>query len=73
VQQAVAYLLTWFLLQASSRPVLELRGKHATGAGVGSDAAQLATLTRLPAGLWIGVFLAVTCASAVLGTGWLLR
>jgi hypothetical protein len=68
-QQGAAHALTWFLLLASARPVVEL---HAARRGArGSDAAQLGALTRLPATVWTGVFLVVCCGAALLG-GWLL-
>lgn len=64
-QSAAAYLLTWILLLAAPRPVLELARRPARG----SDAAQLAKLTRIPTGAWVILFGAVTVASLVLGVG----
>jgi hypothetical protein len=54
LQAAFAYLGTWFLLVAGVRPVLELRRTRLRYGG--SDADQLAHLTRLPAGLWVALF-----------------
>ncbi|RMB61477.1 M50 family metallopeptidase [Tessaracoccus antarcticus] len=63
----LAYGLAWLLLIAGPRPVLELalsRGR----ATAGSDAAQLAGLTRLPRMLWIALWLSGTVGALVLGT-----
>ena len=61
----LAYALAWLLLLAGPRPVLELAlSRH--GAAVGSDAAQLARLTRLPRAVWISLWLATTLG-ALLG------
>lgn len=67
-----AYLMVWSLLLVAPRAVVELqrsrrRKRHSTR----SDADQLAGLTRVPAGLWIGVFWIVSVACLV-GGGWLL-
>ena len=70
-QSAFAYVLTWFLLLAAPRPVLELaRQRRSTGAA-SSDADQLARLTRVPAILWIGFFLATTVGALALGARWM--
>ncbi|WP_082748276.1 M50 family metallopeptidase [Nocardioides jensenii] len=55
VQSTIAHLLTWVLLFAAPKPVLELM-RERRGRRTGSDADQLARLTPLPAGFWIGVF-----------------
>lgn len=60
-QSWLAYLLTWFLLLAAIRPVVEL----ARSGGTSSDSAQLARLTRLPAAGWTALF-AVVCAGCLL-------
>jgi Peptidase M50B-like len=70
VQSAFAYVLTWFLLLAAPRPVLELQA-HRRRARVTSDADQLARLTRLPAIVWVGFFLVVTVGACVVGAGWM--
>jgi hypothetical protein len=69
-RQTAAELLAWFLLVAGPRPVIELAGQRRRTAGR-SDADQLAGLTRLPAVLWVGVFLAVTLGALALGGRWL--
>ncbi|MDQ3104950.1 MAG: M50 family metallopeptidase [Actinomycetota bacterium] len=70
-QSAFAYVLTWFLLLAAPRPVLELQGSRRRRSQR-SDADQLARLTRLPAIGWVGLFLVVTVGSLGLGGWWLL-
>jgi hypothetical protein len=70
-QGPAAYLLTWFLLFAAPRPVIELQRSRRTGQVVASDADQLARLTRLPGLFWVGVFLLLTLVALVAG-GWLL-
>ena len=70
-QSAFAYVLTWFLLLAAPRPVLELQA-HRRGAGTrSSDADQLARLTFLPAIVWVGFFLVVTLGALVVGARWM--
>jgi hypothetical protein len=70
-QSAFAYVLTWFLLLAAPRPVLELRAhRRATGVRT-SDADQLARLTRVPAIIWVGFFLVVTVGALGLGARWM--
>jgi hypothetical protein len=56
LQTALATLLTWLLLVAAPKPVVELTRQHRAGRAADSDAGQLARLTRLPAGLWIALF-----------------
>ena len=67
VQSLAAYTLTWFLLLAAPRPVLELQQLRRRGRARTSDADQLARLTRVPGIVWVGVFLAVTAGCLVLG------
>jgi hypothetical protein len=71
VQSAFAYCLTWFLLLAAPRPVLELQTQRRRGGASSSDADQLARLTRVPAIVWVGFFLAATVGALVLGTRWM--
>jgi len=71
-QSAFAYALTWFLLLAAPRPVLELQAHRRGAGGATSDADQLARLTRLPAILWVGFFLVVTVGTLALGARWIL-
>ena len=70
VQSAFAYVLTWFLLLAAPRPVLELQAHRRRAPGT-SDADQLARLTRVPAIVWVGFFLVVTVGACVVGAGWM--
>jgi peptidase M50B-like protein len=72
VQAAAAYLVTWFLLLAAPRPVLELQSLRRRGRARTSDADVLARLTRVPGLVWVVVFLAVTVGCLALGAGWLL-
>ncbi len=71
-QSAFAYLVTWFLLLGAPRPVVELYSSRRRARASGSDAAQLARLTGIPAIIWIGVFLAVTVGALGVGSWWLL-
>lgn len=64
---AIAYLITWVLLIASPRPVVELIRQRRRSPARHSDADQLARLTRLPAALWIVVFLVLNLAGLALG------
>jgi hypothetical protein len=67
VQSACAYLGTWFLLIAAPRPVLELQTARRGGRARDSDADALAGLTRLPALLWVAVFLLVNLGTLGIG------
>ena len=71
VQSAFAYALTWFLLLAAPRPVLELQAHRRHTPATSSDADQLARLTRVPAVLWVGFFLVVTVGALALGARWM--
>jgi len=70
VQAVFAYLAVWFLLAGGVRPVFELQRLRRRGRMRDSDADQVARLTRVPALLWVGVFLAVNVVALVAGT-WL--
>jgi hypothetical protein len=70
-QSAFAAVGTWFLLLAAPRTVVELQRARRRHRAPDSDADQLARLTRLPALLWVGVFLAVDLAALLLGGSWL--
>jgi hypothetical protein len=70
-QAPAAYLLTWFLLLSAPRPVVELQTARRRRQARASDADQLASLTRVPGLVWVGVFLLLTVA-ALLGGGYLL-
>ncbi|MQA16067.1 MAG: M50 family peptidase [Pseudonocardiaceae bacterium] len=71
VQAAFGYLLVWFLLLASPRPVLELPRLRRGGRARDSDADQLARLTGVAATGWIVLFGALTLAAAATGVYWL--
>ena len=71
LQSAFAYSLTWFLLLAAPRPVLELQAQRRRAGATSSDADQLARLTRVPAILWVGFFLVATVGALVLGARWM--
>jgi hypothetical protein len=74
-QSAFAYAVTWFLLLTGVREVFGLIAvrRQAGGRGAdrsaarGSDADQLARLTHVPAGLWVGAFLLVAVVAVVGG------
>jgi len=69
-QSVLAYLVTWFLLMAAPRPVLELaaqRRRRGVRGTPDSDADQLARLTGVPAAVWIALFLSVTVGALLLG------
>ncbi len=71
VQAGFAYAVTWFLLLAAVRPVGELwRERRRRGQGR-TDADQLARLTRVPGGVWVGFFGLGTLAALAAG-GWVL-
>ncbi|GAB3748214.1 M50 family metallopeptidase [Microlunatus parietis] len=72
VQSGVAYLITWILLIAAPKPVIELIRHRNHPQTAGSDAAQLAGLTRLPALAWSLLFLVANVAGLVLGISFLL-
>ena len=72
-QAAFAAVGTWFLLIAAPRTVVELQRSRRRHRAPDSDADQLARLTRLPAVLWVGVFLVVDLAALALGAWWLVR
>ena len=70
LQSTFAHLLTWFLLLAAPRAVLELQRSRRGGGGRSSDADQLRRLTGVPALLWVGAFALVTLACLALGVLW---
>lgn len=63
----LAYLLTWLLLLAAPKPVLELMRQRRRGQARGSDVDQLTRLTRVPALLWETFFLLANLAGLVVG------
>jgi Peptidase M50B-like len=70
-QSAFAYALTWFLLLAAPRPVLELQTLRRRSTSRSSDADQLARLTGVPAIVWVGFFLVSTVGALALGARWM--
>jgi len=66
LQSLLAYLLTWVLLLAAPRPVVELLSRGRAGRR-SSDPAQLASLTRVPAVLWTLLFLVLNVAGLAVG------
>jgi hypothetical protein len=72
VQAGFGYAATWFLLLAGVRPVAELwRERRRWRGQARTDADQLARLTGVPGGLWVGFFGLATLAALAAG-GWLL-
>lgn len=72
VQAGFAYAVTWFLLLAGVRPVGELwRERRRWRGHAPTDADQLARLTRIPGGVWVGFFGLGTLAALAAG-GWVL-
>ena len=71
-QAAFAAAVTWFLLLAAPRTVLELQAARRRRAAPESDADQLARLTHLPAPVWVGLFLLVDVGALLLAARWLL-
>ncbi len=71
VQSLAAYGFTWFLLLAGPVGVIDLQRARRGGRARGSDADQLAGLTRLPALLWVGLFLVANLAALAAGI-WLI-
>ncbi|NYJ08115.1 M50 family metallopeptidase [Petropleomorpha daqingensis] len=70
-QAGFAAVGTWFLLLAAPKTVFELQRSRRRRRAPDSDADQLARLTRLPAVVWVGVFLVVDLAALTLGAWWL--
>ena len=68
----LAYLLTWLLLLAAPKPVLELMRQRRRGQARGSDVDQLARLTRGPALVWELLFLLANLVGLVVGVAVLL-
>ena len=66
-QTGVAYLITWLLLLAAPKPVLELARQRRRGWAPASDADQLARLTRVPGAVWVGFFLLANSAGLAVG------
>ena len=71
VQSAFAYLLVWFLVLASPRPVRELQGHRKAGNAAESDADQLAALTGIPGFAWVVLFALITIAVIIQTALWI--
>ncbi|OLT41190.1 hypothetical protein BJF85_24495 [Saccharomonospora sp. CUA-673] len=67
VQAVFVYLVTWFLVLGSVRPLGELQTKRRRGQARDSDIDQLARLTALPAGIWLLVMGVLIVGCAVVG------
>jgi hypothetical protein len=72
VQAGFAYLAVWFLLFGGLRPVFELARGRRRGLARGSDADQLAQMTRVPAGLWVALFALTGFAALAVGVSLLI-
>ena len=72
-QAVFAHGVTWFLLLAAPKTVVELQAGRRRGGNRNSDADQLARLTGLPGLVWVGVFLLVDVGALALGGWWLLQ
>ena len=70
-QDVFGYSMTWFLLLGGVRPVLELQRSRRRGRAARSDADQLARLTGLPAGAWVGLFALVAVGALAASAWWL--
>jgi hypothetical protein len=71
VQAAFGYATAWFLLLGGVRPVFELQRQRRQAIRrrrpLSSDADQLAWLTGLPGGAWVGIFGLACLAALVAG------
>jgi hypothetical protein len=72
VQAAFAYTFAWFLLLGGVRAVYELQQSRYRRQAPGSDADQIAYLTRVPAIIWVLLFALLALAALAVGTRWLL-
>ncbi len=72
VQALSCGLMSWFLLFGGIRPITELSSKRRRGRAQDSDADQLARLARVPAPLWLLIWLAIGVGCLLLGGHWLL-
>jgi hypothetical protein len=70
-QAVFGHVATWFLLFGGVRPVSELWRERRRLRAPSTDADQLARLTRVPGGVWVGVF-GVCTVAALLAGAWLL-
>jgi hypothetical protein len=65
VQAVFAYAGVWFLLVGGVRPTFELASQRRRGRARDSDVDQLATITGLPGGLWLGLQMLAAVAAFV--------
>ncbi len=72
VQVLVAHVVTWFVLLAAPRAVLELHVQRRRGRAHTSDADVLARLTRVPGLVWVGLFWLANTTALLVGGYWLL-
>ena len=70
-QAAFGHVAAWFLLFGGVRPVSELWRERRRLRTRSTDADQLARLTGVPGGVWVGLFAALTLAGLAAGA-WLL-
>ena len=73
LQAAFGYAMVWFLLIGGIRPVLELQRSRRRGRASRSDADQLALLTGVPGGVWVGLFALVALGALVISGLWLMH
>ena len=73
IQAGFGYVMTWFLLFGSVRPVMELHHQRRRGRAYRSDADQLARLTRMPGGAWVVIFGVVAVTALAISARWLVR
>jgi len=73
LQAAFGYAMVWFLLIGGIRPVLELQRSRRRGRASRSDADQLALLTGVPGGVWVGLFALVGLGALVISGLWLMH
>jgi hypothetical protein len=66
-QAAFAYTAVWFALMGGVRPPFELARQRHRGRAPDSDVDQLAALTRVPGGLWLGLHMIATLAALAAG------
>ena len=66
LQWGIACVVTWLLLLAAPRPLVELLGRGRAGRR-GSDPEQLSRLTHLPTLLWVFLLLAADLAGLAVG------
>jgi hypothetical protein len=71
VQDGFAAALCWFLLYGGLRAIRELAHSRRRGQHGSSDADMLARLTRVPGGMWTGLF-GLVAGVAVVTAAWVL-